>query len=200
MIDTLSVEAKSKIMKTVLDTYNRSGNRAIFRVMQPGDLIHVVPVAVRGEDGTLQSFQPMLDTPVTITSGTYSLGALVDEIMAQISQKRGISIVRATVPINLFAQSTVTEEAFNEPARDVLVRAFEEINGPRLANHGSLLRLTWYLLYNPNGRHYFLNVHNVLPEQDHSDSAAQKSEQSASESERLPTGRRSSKGGRVKPN
>src|SRR5260370_20261412 len=107
----------------------------------------------------------MVDTHVTIPRGTYSLGVLTSEILSQVGQIRGIPIMRATVPISLFAQATVTEEANDEPARDVLMRAFEGINAQRIADHLSVLRLTWYLGYSPNGNNYFFNVHSVALEE-----------------------------------
>jgi len=164
--NSTSSEVKRDTVRTILDAYHRSGNRAVFREIQQGDFIHIVPDAVRGEDGRLQRFQPMFDTHVTIPRGTYSLGVLTSEILSQVGQIRGIPIMRATVPINLFAQATVTEAANDEPARDVLMRAFEGINEQRIADHLSVLRLTWYLLYNPNGQHYFFNVTSVALEQD----------------------------------
>src|SRR5258706_5429494 len=164
--NSTSSEVKRDTVRMLLEAYHRSGNRAVFRGIQQGDFIHIVPEAVRGEDGRLQRFQPMFDTHVTIPRGTYSLGLLTSLILSKVGQSRGIPIMRATVPINLFAQATVTEEADDEPARDVLMRAFEGINAQRIADHLSVLRLTWYLGYSPNGNNYFLNVHSVALEQD----------------------------------
>jgi hypothetical protein len=164
--NSTSSEVKRDAVRTILDAYHRSGNRAVFRGIQQGDFIHIVPEAVRGEDGKLQPFQPMFDTHVTIPRGTYSLGVLTNQILSQVGQNRGIPVMRATVPLNLFAQATVTEEADDEPARNVLMRAFEGINAQRVADHLSVLRLTWNLGYNPNGQNYFFNVHSVALEQD----------------------------------
>jgi hypothetical protein len=164
--NSTSSEVKRDAVRMLLDAYHRSGNRAVFRAIEQGDFIHIVPEAVRGEDGKLQRFQPMFDTHVTIPRGTYSLGVLTDQILSQVGQIRGIPVMQATVPLNLFAQATVTEEANDEPARDVLMRAFEGINEQRIADHLPVLRLTWNLGYNPNGNNYFFNVHSVALEQD----------------------------------
>ncbi len=160
--------ARREAFDGIVRTYNATAGNSVFKAIHAGGgLIHVVPTAVRDSSGALQPFEPMLDTRVTIPSRSYSLGELVAEILAQVSSRRGIPIVQATVPVNLFAQARVTEEALDEPARDVLVRAFEEINGPRLAMHNSYLSLTWYLLYNADGGNYFFNVHAVSDERDH---------------------------------
>jgi hypothetical protein len=166
MSDSVSTDRKRLIIKDVIDTYNRSGNRGQFREIHAEDIVHIVPTNIRAENGTTQAFTPMLDTPISIAFGRYALRSLVDEVLAQVSQKRGIQILTATVPLNVFAQAFVTEEARDEPARDVLLRAFDLINGPRFADGMPPLRLTWHLLYNPNGRHYFFNCWSVDPDEE----------------------------------
>jgi hypothetical protein len=42
---------------------------------------------------------------------------------------------------------------------EVLIRAFEKINPPRLAMALPRLRLTWELVYNPMDRQYFFSVY-----------------------------------------
>jgi hypothetical protein len=155
---------KKAAIEAILEAYHRAGNRGMFKAIQEGDFIHVLPVAARNEMGELRPFQPLLDTPVTIVRGTYRLGELVSEIVGQVSRTRGIPIAEATVPINLFAQVSIEEAAYNEPARDVLVRAFASVDRARIADHLGAVRLTWYLGYSPNGQNYFMNVHAVGPE------------------------------------
>jgi hypothetical protein len=140
--------------------YNRSGHGDVFTVIdQGGGLFHVVPTGIRRADGTTEPFEPLLSTRVTLAERSYRLGELVSEILAQVSSKRGSRISVATVPTNLFAQEIVTEKADDESARDVLVRAFEEMNSRRLKEHDSYLRMTWHLLYNADEEIYFFNVH-----------------------------------------
>lgn len=119
--------------------------------------------SVKGADGKIQPFEPLLDTKISLVRGRYDLWTLVTTILSQVSQIRGIPITIGTVSANLFTMG-VTEESSNEAARDVLVRAFEEINGTRYAQHVDPVRLVWYMNYDPNGRMYFFNVHNVGPE------------------------------------
>lgn len=155
---------KKAAMEAILDAYHRAGNRGRFRMIQADDFIHVLPVTARDATGELKPFQPMLDTPVTVIRGTYRLGELVSEIIGQISRTRGMPIAEATVPNNLFAQVFIDEAAYNEPARDVLVRAFASVDRARIADHVRAPRLTWYLGYSPNGGNYFMNISSVLPE------------------------------------
>jgi hypothetical protein len=160
----MSADAKGKTLQSILDGHKRGGSRAGFTIGQNGDLIHVMATSVRGRDGKMEHFEPLLDTRISLPRDRYALETLVSMVLTQVSQVRGMSIALATVPTNLFAQSIVTEEANNEVARDVLVRAFEEINGARYARNLRPVRLTWYMNYEPNGGTYFFNVHNVEPE------------------------------------
>lgn len=166
----MSADAKLKTLQGILDGHRLSGGRAGFTVTGSGDLVHVVGTSVRGQSGEMEPFEPLLDTRISFTRGNYDLGTLVQTVLNQVSQIRGIPIVLATVPTNLFIQSRVTEEASNEVARDVLIRAFGEINGTRFAQFDQFadpVHLTWYMVYNPNGGNYFFNVHNVVPEIQH---------------------------------
>ena len=141
----------------MLAAHRQSGNSVVFRAIDTGDFIHFVPEAMVQDDGKLKPYVPLLDTRVTIPKDRYLLGALVDEIMRQVSQKRAVHIVDI-VPINLSAQVSVTEEARDEPARDVLVRVLYEVDSLRLVEGMQMLRLTWSLGYFPGGQHYFFSV------------------------------------------
>src|SRR5665213_107913 len=156
--------ARGKTLQSILDSYKLNGGRAGFTVTQDGDIIHVMATSVKGVDGKIVTFEPLLDTKVSVVRGRYDLWTLVSTVLNQVSQTRGIPITMAIVNTNLFAQSVVTEEANNEPARDILVRAFEEINGPRYAHNLDPVRLVWYMNYDPNGGIYYFGVHNVAPE------------------------------------
>jgi hypothetical protein len=156
--------ARGQALQGILDAYRLSGGRAGFTIVQNGDIINVMATSVRGPDGKIQPFEPLLDTKISLVRGRYDLWTLVTTILSQVSQIRGIPITIGTVNTNLFAQSVVTEEANNEAARDILGRAFEEINGLRYAQHVAPERIVWYMNYDPNGRMYFFNVHNVGPE------------------------------------
>ncbi|MGD0619527.1 MAG: hypothetical protein ABSB67_17910 [Bryobacteraceae bacterium] len=148
------------ILKAVFDYYHASGNRAGFEYILGGERVQVFQNVAIGEDGRPGGFQPMLDTKVSIPQSKYVLLALVNDIISQISQKRGIRISLGITPKS-FIQDAVTEEANDEPARGVLARAFDEANIPRLMAGAVMLRATWFLNFEPNGRFYFFNVVNV---------------------------------------
>lgn len=164
-------EAKQEVMDALLASCNK-GAAGSYRYVISGDFIHIVPDKVPGPDGTLRTMPSMLDTPVSLARGTYGLGQLVGMVFQQVSRNIGISIVDGTVPMNVVVHSQVTEEAHGEPARDVLIRAFEEIEGPRLAWHAGRVRLTWDVAYDPTDRYYMYNIDSVREESESSPAPA----------------------------
>jgi hypothetical protein len=161
-----SAEAKRSVLASVFDACNRAGDIGQFRVFEDFGYINVVQTRIVGEDGSLGEFKPLLDTGVTLPRRSYSLYELVSSIVNQVSVARSVPIAMATIPTSLFINSSVTEEASGEPARKVLMRAFETINGPRLSHGVSRVRLVWDLLYDDTERGYFFNVDGVEAEID----------------------------------
>jgi len=162
----VSAAPMKAVLDKILTAYHRSGNRGTYRYVLDGEYIHIVPSAVRGRDGQSVALQPVLDTPVTIPKGTYMVLSLEHSIVEQIRRKRGISIVDGNIPMNLFAQSRVTMEANDEPARTVLARAFTEVDKVRRADGMPPAGVVWHLLYNPTDEYYVFNVSGVPHEED----------------------------------
>ncbi|HUE23679.1 MAG TPA: hypothetical protein VMQ86_18460 [Bryobacteraceae bacterium] len=160
LVDNLA-ETKRSTMTAVFEACRRAGNSEQFRVFEDFGYINVVQAKIVGTDGRLEDFEPLLDTKVTLPRQRYLLYDLVSSIINQVSAARHIPIAMATIPTSLFLNVSTTEEASSEPARKILMRAFEAINGPRLSRGGSRLRLTWDLLYDDTEREYFFNVDGV---------------------------------------
>jgi hypothetical protein len=159
-----STETKRATLKAVFDAFNSGGNPEEFRAFDEFGYINVVQTKIVGPDGRLENFEPLLDTAITLPRQSYSLFQLVSSIINQVSAARKVSITMATIPTSFFINSSVTEESSGEPARKVLMRAFETVNGPRLAQRIERARLTWDMMYDPTERTYFFNVDNVEPE------------------------------------
>lgn len=156
--DTVAKSERKEVMKQILESQDRGRTVVLFGSSERNGALQVYPVAVRQPDGKLQQVTPLFDTPVTLLPGSYSLGEIVNEVVAQVQQKRGVTIVLGTIPQFLFRQDTVTAEANEEPARDLLLRAFADINGPRLARKGEYVVPVWSLRYDPTSDMFYLNV------------------------------------------
>jgi len=138
--------------------YAASGNRAAFSYTDDNEYIHVMPKAVAGPVGVLRPIESILNSRVTIPRREYSLGQIVSSVIAQVGNQAGTTIALATFPTNTFSNSTLMEEANNEPAKLVLMRAFDEINNSRYVAGVSPIRLYWALTYTADGPQYFFNV------------------------------------------
>jgi hypothetical protein len=147
------------VVNALLENYGKSGASDSFRAVPYGRYINILPVSVRGENGQTQTFDPILGTKISFPETHFStVYGLVQEVIAGVSARRGVPIVLGGMfPSNLF-RGSVVESAQNEPARDVLARAFWSMNGPRLAQGVDAVGVTWTLLYDPNSRQYWLNA------------------------------------------
>lgn len=58
--------ARGKTLQGILDAHKLSGGRAGFTVTQNGDIIYVMATSVKGADGKIQSFEPLLDTKISL--------------------------------------------------------------------------------------------------------------------------------------
>jgi hypothetical protein len=156
--ESSSTERQLAIINTILAAYKESGASDSFRAIQQGSFIDIVPVSMRGENGQTQAFDPILNTRISFPETHFAnIYSFVQQVIEQVSSKRGVQIVLGEVPNNLFRQAVV-ESAQDELARDVLARAFWSMNGPRLAQGLDMAGVTWTLLYDPESRGYWFST------------------------------------------
>jgi hypothetical protein len=158
-------EYRRKVMDAAITAYAGSGNRAAFRFSDDGEYISVTPNAVSQADGKLQPFESILNAPVTIPRGQYTVRGILQATLDQVAGRIGIPISLGTLPRS-FMQITVTEEAANESARDVIVRVFYEQNGQRYKAGVPPERLFWQITCMAEGPLYFFNAGSVAPDLD----------------------------------
>jgi hypothetical protein len=163
MVDESIGDYRRKVMDAAMSAYNRSGNRAAFSYSDNGDYIHVVPSSVAGRDGRMRPSSSILDVPVTVKLGQYTIRGIVEAILEQVGHRAGTNISLGTIP-NSFKQIVLTEEANDESARDIFVRVFDRQNGARYMAGLLPERLYWELTYVADGSGYFFNV-GVVPEE-----------------------------------
>jgi hypothetical protein len=132
--------------------YNASGYPATFQVVRTEDMLHVVPVSVQGQDGSLVRQSSILDARISLSprKDRTTLEALAT-LLAAVQAATGQHVLLGTSPTNLFVQSRMEEGAADETARDVLIRTVRATGR----------RLSWRLLYDPGDQAYFLNLHLV---------------------------------------
>jgi hypothetical protein len=159
--DSRSMEEKWKILDRLVAKY--SGPHGTMTVLSNGDYSHIIPTTLKNKAGQIVPFEPLLNTRVSFESAQRSLLETVRLIMSQVSSIRGVSIGLGTIPTNLFLQQQLLTDADNEPAREVLMRIFEDASGFRQLRGISPVRVTWSLLNDVSYSGYFFNAHLVDP-------------------------------------
>ncbi|MGH9351366.1 MAG: hypothetical protein ACRD2G_04270 [Terriglobia bacterium] len=116
-------DSEAAALDKIVADYNESGNPGQFVVRPQSDGSYAV---VGSEPGS--SALPILDTPISIPSGTRTLGDTLHLIAGAVSAATGVAVYAAPHPGMLYglAQTQVTMGATGVPARNVLVQAFSQ--------------------------------------------------------------------------
>jgi hypothetical protein len=141
-------EIRSVIQK-LLDAHAETNNPGRFRVLQEGEMFHVIPIQVRGSSGSLVSVNSILDTPISFPEQERTVMETLEIIANSVSKATGMKVITGTVPMNLLFNTSSRQGATNEKAKDALINALKATN----------TKLSWRLLYGPGWKWYVLNVH-----------------------------------------
>lgn len=158
---SVSTQSVASVLGQLIRAQSSRGEGGHFRVVQVGEVFHVVPTEVRDRNGNWTAQSSILDVPISLPVEDRSEGAMVDAIAKAVSAEahvkvyigggvgRGIFNPNRPQPYNLGAD--------NERASDVLMRALVLLNDPKSGTWISQ-RLTWQLLYDSSDNAYFLNI------------------------------------------
>ena len=138
-------------LKLVIDAYNKSSNPGQFQLRAQDQRFDVVGIAAHNEAGALQQQHPPLDQPVTFSSAEQPAIDAVISICDQISK------LGATVNVGVYPRSALSRPislaVAKLPARDALSRIASAAVGE------SGRTMCWRLLYDPDSKSYFMNLH-----------------------------------------
>ncbi|MCI0664239.1 MAG: hypothetical protein L0220_24535 [Acidobacteria bacterium] len=143
-------DIKSLIQK-LLDKHAEKNYPGRFRLLQQGEIFHIIPIQVRDSSGSLVNVDSILDTPISFAEQERTLLEVLDLITNAVSQQRSKKLVVGSAPLNLMAQTTLRRGANNEKARDILVSALKATKA----------KLSWRIFYDPGIEWYALNLHMV---------------------------------------
>lgn len=144
---------ENAVLTAVADAYDQSNSAAQFELRkekEDGGRFDFVGVEVRDQHNEMQSQQPILDLPITLTTEPRS----TEETIALICQKVGEHSKIAVTPsgiggsVNFGGRVTVTVGGIEVPARTLLSSTLAAMKG----------RLSWRLLYDSGGKSYELNM------------------------------------------
>jgi hypothetical protein len=161
--DLLSTRARQEeAIRAVLHAYEASGNRGLFTVSRHGRYIDVFPNKMRDQNGNYQPFEALLSTKISIRAGVYRLDQLIWLVCDQITKNRGFPIIHGNTPAGTLMSITLQESAYEQPAREVLLKAFEDSKAIRAAQGAYDVRyFRWALLYDPDGQGYAMNIGSI---------------------------------------
>ena len=136
--------------------YNESGNPGRFSVVQDGSYLHIQQTK-RKVGGTLQAFEPITNTVVSLDRTRRSCNAVLMDLFAQLHQVRGVNMAQGAIdPNNLFLHKCSVGEG-PLTARQVLAGLVDEFGRNNLSGQ-KVRSKSWELVYTPNGDRYFLSI------------------------------------------
>ncbi len=141
------------VVQKLLDAQAARDNGGRFRLETKGQIMHVIPTAIKNSAGGLAHQESALDTIISLPSGERTVLQKLENICAAISRAINIPVVLGTVPDHWFSQRRDQRGATNQRARDVLVDTFETM--------GYGTDLSWWLYYSPTFKKYLLHIHFV---------------------------------------
>lgn len=143
----------------LLTLYQNEGYPGRFQMLHVSGAISVVPVAIKTERGEWHSVSPMFSTNVSIEARDRSAGELIEEILRQVSQRRGVKIGLAVAPIGMLSNVRTSIGLREVPAATILNDLFQEITRQAQPSGQSATSLiTYRLLFDPGQRYYLLTL------------------------------------------
>jgi hypothetical protein len=141
------------VVQHLLDAYAIAGNPGVFRLDRDGERLHIVASAVKDKDGVLVSRRSILDVSITLPAQKRDGLELLEAFCSAVSQASGTRVVLASAPLTLFYRYQTESGAKGQWARDFLTHEFDQM--------GNDFKLSWKLLFDPDSKSYFLNIHVV---------------------------------------
>jgi hypothetical protein len=136
--------------QSVVAWYTSSGLPGVYRVVQSGAQVSVVPQQVRGSNGNMREVTPVMDSLVAFPLATRPVVETLRLVAASVSAQSRRKVILLNVPFHL--TDTVTMGATGESARDVVAN-LGRIFGVALASQ---------CLYDATARAYYLNVQSIF--------------------------------------
>jgi len=138
-----------RILDAVVSDYNSSTNPGRFSVLNEGDgRFAIVGTHVKDEKGQDQAITPILDTPISVPTGTRDGLATIHIILDALTAKSQIQVVPGLLALNALHQTQVTVGGENIPARTLLLQTLS----------AAKVKLYWDLYYDHDVNRYAFSV------------------------------------------
>jgi hypothetical protein len=137
------------VLSSITQSKNSMPTGGRFRIVQAGDVFHVIASQERDAGGRWIDHASPLDLPITLTTEKVSGSQAIEAILKEVASRTGVEFTVITMGgRNLMSQFNGAVQAQNEVARDVLLRTLQSMNH----------RLSWLMYYDVSMKRYFFNV------------------------------------------
>lgn len=151
---TSKLDDIAAVIRLLLEAHAEQRLPGAFRMERTGSLFHVVPIAVKGEDGSLVEAGSVLDAKIDFAKEERTGLETLEAICAAVRKVTGEDVTLGMAPLNLLIDRRVSVGASDETARAVLVRVLAGIKP----------NMSWRLFYSPSSlKCHLLNLY-VVPE------------------------------------
>lgn len=154
---TFSVEfpataSEEKVLRLVVDAYNKSSNPGHFEMRQLADgSFDVVGTEAHDDKGKMSAQAIPLDLSVTLPNEERPINETVDRICGEVTKQLHYDFNLGISPRSFLVRTTAKIGGTSKSAREFLTQSLS-------ATHQ---RLYWRLLFDPNSKTYLLNLHAV---------------------------------------
>jgi hypothetical protein len=139
---------EEKTLRLIVDSYNQSKNPGQFELRHADGTFYVVGNAAHDDKGAMAKQPSLLDSPITIASEERTITDTVKLICDQLGAQ-GTTVTLGVTPRKPMDHNNIKLGGTKTPARDLLRQALQ----------GTHQNLYWHLLYDPNSKGYFLDIH-----------------------------------------
>jgi hypothetical protein len=148
------------VVAQIIAASESKGYPGRFRVLEVPGGLSVAPTAIRNEYGEWIQVTPVMATNVSFEARDRTMGELIDEVLRQVSQRRGVKIGLAGGPIGLLVHTRTSAGAQERSASEVLADLFQEVTRQTLpsAAPGVSSLLTYRVMFDPGLRYYLLTL------------------------------------------
>lgn len=141
-------------LRLLVDSYNQSKNPGRFELRKTAQGGYaVVGTAAYDEKGKILQRLPLLDSPITVPAKERTITDTIALICQEAGAVSQSPVNIGVAPTGFLDHASVTVGGNNVRARDLLLQTL-------MATHRSLY---WRLLFDPNSKSYYLDIHAAEP-------------------------------------
>lgn len=143
---------EDKILRLIVDSYNHSKNPGRFDVRRsPQGNFVVVGISAGDEKGAISPQQVPFDLPLSLPTEERSITDTVNLICQEIASQTHTAVILGVSPRSLLDRTAIKLGGTGIPSRELLRQSL-------MATHHDLY---WRLLFDPDSKGYFLNIHST---------------------------------------